>query len=81
MAKLKNTCAQLFHPNQLGVAMPHGAEIGVHALRQYIRAQHREYKVVLQIDMKNTFNFLRRDMIRASLIYCREIHAVATTVA
>ena len=63
MAKLKSKCPELFHPNQLGVALPKGAEIGAHALRQFINHKHTEDKLVLKIDFKNAFNSIRRDVV------------------
>ena len=56
-------CATLFHPHQLGVALPRGAEIGVHTLRQYITSKHETDKVILKIDYKNAFNSIRRDKV------------------
>ena len=53
VAKIKMNCATLFHPHQLGVALPRGAEIGVHTLRQYITSKHETDKVILKIDYKN----------------------------
>merc|ERR1711923_438806 len=34
IGKVKSKFPELFHPHQLGVALPKGAEIGVHSLRQ-----------------------------------------------
>ena len=56
MSKVRDICPTLFHPNQLGVAMPKGAEIGVHTLRQYINSPHGDDKIVVKVDMKNAFN-------------------------
>ena len=63
MNKLKDTCATLFRPHQLGVGTPKGAEIAVHALRRYIEGNSNESKLVLKIDFKNAFNCIRRDQI------------------
>ena len=63
MAKLKDSCAALFRPHQLGVGTPKGAEIAVHALRRYIEGNSNASKVVLKIDFKNAFNCIRRDQI------------------
>ena len=37
-------------------------EIGVHALRKYIKNQWSEDRIVVKIDTKNVFNYLRRDL-------------------
>ena len=42
--------------------MPNGAEIGVHALRKYIKNQWSKDRIVVKIDTKNVFNYLRRDL-------------------
>ena len=42
--------------------MPNGAEIGVHALRKYIKNQWSKDRIVVKIDTKNAFNYLRRDL-------------------
>ena len=61
MTKVKEKCPALLHPNQLGVALPGGAEIGVHTLRQYVNHSHSEDKLVAKIDFRNAFNTIRRD--------------------
>ena len=63
MTKMKEKCPALLHPNQLGVALPGGAEIGVHTLRQYVNHNHSEDKLVAKIDFRNAFNSIRRDQL------------------
>ena len=63
MSKMKDKCPALLHPNQLGVALPGGAEIGVHTLRQYVNHNHSEDKLVAKIDFRNAFNSIRRDQL------------------
>ena len=65
MSKMKEKCPALLHPNQLGVALPGGAEIGVHTLRQYVN--HTEDKLVAKIDFRNAFNSIRRDKLLAQV--------------
>ena len=67
MRKLTETCTALFHPTQMGVGMPRGAEIGVHCLRQYLAHTSDQDKVVLKVDFANAFNSLRRDKILAKV--------------
>ena len=60
MSKMKEKYPALLYPNQLGVALPGGAEIGVHTLRQFVNHAHSEDKLVANIDFRNAFNSIRR---------------------
>ena len=59
----KDFCSAHFAPNQLGVGTPKGAEISVHAVRNFLQDPSSKGKVLLKIDFKNAFNTLRRDVI------------------
>ena len=63
MKKLRPDCRQLLSPQQLGVGVTRGAEIAVHALRRYVRSNDNMDKVVLKLDLENSFNSMRRDKI------------------
>ena len=65
--KMKEKCPALLHPDQLVVALPGGAEIGVHTLRQYVNHSHCDDKLVAKIDFRNAFNTIRRDRLLAEV--------------
>ena len=67
MSKMKEKYPALLYPNQLGVALPGGAEIGVHTLRQFVNHAHSEDKLVAKIDFRNAFNSIRRDKLLAEV--------------
>ena len=50
----------LLAPHQLGYGTPHGAEAVVHASHIYLRNM-QENHVMLKLDFRNAFNYLRRD--------------------
>ena len=62
MVNLRNQCADLFHPNQLGVGTPQGTEIAVHAIRRYVENPESTDRVIIKVDFRNAFNTLRRDV-------------------
>ena len=63
MRRIKDKCAALFHPCQLGVGTPLGAEIAIHGCRRYMRLNYNSNKVVLKVDFSNAFNSVKRDKI------------------
>ena len=67
MSKMKEKYPALLYPNQLGVALPGGAEIGVHTLRQFVNHAHSEDNLVANIDFRNAFNSIRRHKLLAEV--------------
>jgi len=53
---------ELLQPYQLGVGTPRGCEAAVNATRSFM-AQTQGEKVLLKLDVKNTFNSIRRDTV------------------
>ena len=75
MDKLQETCKTTFQPHQLGVGTPKGAEIGVHAIRQYVNSEFSKEEVIVKVDYKNAFNRLRRgQVLRKALEHAPTIH-------
>ena len=58
----KDFCSAHFTLNQLGVCSPKGAEICVHAVRNFLQDPSSEGKVMVKIDFKNAFNTIKRDV-------------------
>ena len=66
----------LFTPTQVGVAIPAAPEQICHILRQLCHQLPRDQQYVLQVDLKNAFNTVRRiDIMRAVQSHCPELSA------
>ena len=63
MRRLVGRCQELFHPNQLGVGTPKGAEAAAHAIRSFTSNAEMENHVVLKVDLKNAFNCISRHVL------------------
>ena len=59
-------------PIQLGVSVKGGAEVAVHAVRTFItnNIDSNDHKVIVKLDMMNTFNSVRCDHVLALLLLC-----------
>ena len=52
---------ELFWPHQVGVGVPLGGEIAVHAIREFITQHENNDKFISKTDFSNAYNCLRRD--------------------
>jgi len=59
---VKNACASLLAPRQLGFGVSGGAEAAVRAARRFLDNM-QSGKLFIKIDFRNVFNTLRRDAI------------------
>jgi len=62
-----------FHPSQLGVGVTGGCEAAVHATRRFLTNMPDNF-VVVNIDLSNAFNYIRRDSVLAAV--SASIHAI-----
>ena len=75
MSRLYARSQELFNPNQLGVGTPKGAETAAHALRTYTSSPKVRNKVILKIDVKNSFNCISRyEMLEKVKIHAPETY-------
>ena len=63
MHKLSNQLPDIFQPFQMGIGTPSGAEVVVHACRNYLSQENLKNQVLLKIDFSSAFNSVRRDAI------------------
>ena len=62
MFKVSCNLTDEFQPHQMGVCIPSGSEVAVHACRNFIRFEDSN-SILLKIDFKNAFNTVKRDAI------------------
>ena len=62
MLKISQHLPNTFQPHQMGVGTPSGAEVVVHACRNFINKVDSD-NILLKIDFKNAFNSVRRDVL------------------
>ena len=62
MFKVSCNLTDEFQPHQMGVCIQSGAEVAVHACRNFISSEDSN-SILLKIDFKNAFNAMRRDAI------------------
>ena len=62
MFKVSRNLTGEFQPHEMGVCIPSGAEVAVHACQNFIRSEDSN-SILLKIDFKNAFNTVRRDAI------------------
>ena len=80
-SQLKSRMGDLLAPRQLGYRTPHGCEAVVHAVRMYLHHLSPD-NAILKLDFSNTFNSIRRDMLKAvqdlapELLHVRFVHSV-----
>ena len=67
MLKISQHLPSTFQRYQMGVGTPSGAEVVVHACRNFINKADSE-NILLKIDFKNTFNSVRRDVLLHNFI-------------
>ncbi len=58
---VKSELMDHFAPNQLGFALPHGAEAAVHATRRFCDDSLNMPECLVKLDFQNAFNSVRRD--------------------
>ena len=62
MFKVSCNLTDEFQPHQMDVCIPSGAEVAVHACRNFIRSEDSN-SILLKIDFQNAFNTVKRDAI------------------
>jgi hypothetical protein len=55
-----------FNPSQLGVGVPGGCEVAIHATRRILESMPDDH-VAVKIDFMNAFNCIRRDSVLAAV--------------
>ena len=60
--KISQQLPDTFQPHQMGVGIPSGAEVVVHACRNFINKVDSD-NILLKIDFKKAFNSVRRDVL------------------
>ena len=63
---VKENMAKLLIPLQLGFGVKRGAEGAVHAAHHFLQSLEHD-QLLLKLDFRNAFNFLRRDKMRQAV--------------
>ena len=63
MSRCRPICEKVLRPRQVGVGVKRGCEAAVHALRKLTCDPDCEDWAVLQVDLANAFNSVRRDVV------------------